>query len=821
MWKRSYATLERFVADLRYGMRLIARNPAFFGVVIFTLALAIGANTAIFSVVNGVLLEPLPYREPERLVKVWGTHDPRKPGVEVLRTGNVNPLDGLDWRERNRAFESLAILHNGSVTLAGAGYDPVQVAASRVTSNFFPMLGVQPRLGRFFDLEHEKLGNHRVAVLSHGLWQDRFGGDPSVIGKTVLIFDVAYTVIGVLPAGFRTVLPRDGAEPEIFRPIALDPATTGRGGHWMQVYARLKPGVTVSQAQSDIEAMSAQLEKEYPDSNKGYSGRVEPLHDAIAGPARRALLILLAAAGFVLLIACVNIANLFLARASGRKRELTIRLALGARRNRLFAQLLTESLVVAVCGATLGLALSVWFEGVLTALAGSQIPRVADVATDSQVLVFTAVTAVAATLLFGFLPALVASKTNLSESLKEGGLRSTHGRGGKKLARALVVAEIALSLVLLIGAGLMIKSFSRMRGADPGIDPRRLIVFNVDLPAARYENNEKIVAFFDQVTERLSAVRGVRSVSAASMVPFEINYSCDGYTFEGDPAMADCAEARIVSSNYFDTMGIRVLRGRAIRATDDAKAMPVAVVTESMSAKFPGGDALGKRIKWGPPESENPWLTVVGIVNDVRHFGMENEPKPEVYTAAAQRLDAYNSLETIVIRTSADPELTMPFIREAVRSVDRNLPLNRISLMEDLVAKSMARSRFRTVLVVAFAMLALILAATGIYGVMSYSVTSRTQEFGVLMALGAQQHEVLFGVLRTAAVLTAAGVGLGLAGAMAMTPSLKGLLHNVSATDPLTFIVVPAALALVALSSSFIPALRATRVDPVVALRYE
>ncbi|HVS32998.1 MAG TPA: ABC transporter permease [Thermoanaerobaculia bacterium] len=817
--------MRTFIADLRYGLRLIARNPSFSAVVILTLGLAIGANTAIFSVVNGVLFEPLPYRDPERLVRIWGTWNPSDATLEPQRSGNVNPVDALDWRDENRTFQSLALLHNSTATLRSGSSEPLELPITRVTANFFPMLGVQPQLGRLFDPGHEQPGNDRVVVLSHGFWQRRFGADSSVLGQTVLLYERPYTIIGVLPEHFRSVQPGSAGNPDLFRPIAIDRQTQGRGGHFMYAFARLRPGVTVAQAQSDIDAIAAGLAERFPGTNSGVSGRVELLYDSIAGPARRPLLILLAAAGFVLLIACVNVANLFLSRSSVRKRELSIRLALGARRKRLFGQLLTESMVLASCGGALGLALSVWLENILTALAGSQLPRLEEVRTDPSVLLFTAAAALVATLLFGFLPSLLASRTNVTDALKEGGRSSTHGRGGKRIAKALVVAEIALSLILLIGAGLMIRSFSGLREADPGIDPRRLVVIDVNLPSARYPEHENVVRFFDQVAERLTAVPGVRSVAAANMVPFGPSHSCDGYSIEGDQPVAGsllpCAEARIVSGGYFETMGIRVLRGRPILDSDDATTEPVVVVTESMARRFPGGDALGKKIKWGTVASSETWRTVVGVAHDIRHFGMENEPMPEIYTAAAQVRRSGSAVRAIVVRTSVEPEVALPFIREAIWSVDRNLPLNRIALMEDLIAKSLARSRFRTVLVVAFAILALMLAATGIYGVMSYSVTSRTQEFGVLMALGAQQHEVLWSVLRGAAGLTGLGVALGLAGAMTLTPSLGSLLHDVSAIDPLTFIVVPSALALVAMFSSFIPALRATRVDPVVALRYE
>ncbi|HYY56001.1 MAG TPA: ABC transporter permease [Pyrinomonadaceae bacterium] len=810
--------------DLRYGLRMLLKSPAFTAVAVLALALGIGANTAIFTVVNAVLLKPLPYPQPERVVRLWGTNTQQSvpSGAGEYYDFNISTNDFADWRAANHVFESIAVFSSfGSVTLTGRD-EPVRLRCPVVSTEFFNVLGVHPALGRFFLPEEEQQGKHRVVVLSYGTWQSRFNADPNIVGQTLTLTGNSYTVVGVAPKDFEHPRPNPAAEPEMWRPVALELEPGERNNHWLHAIARLKPGVTVEQAQAEMNLINGQLERQYPDSNTGRGIRLGSLHDSMVGNIRSALSVLFGAVGFVLLIACANVANLLLARSSTRQREMAIRTALGASRLRVIRQLLTESVLLSLMGGALGMLIALWATDLLVGLSGGEIPRLGAIGVDGRMLLFTAMVSLLTGIVFGLAPALEASRPDLNVSLKEGGRVAT-GRGRQRFRQALIVSEVALSLVLLVGAGLMMKSFWRLQHVELGFNPDNLLVMDMALPQTRYPERSQAALFQQRLVERINALPGVASAASVSILPLSGGNSCDGTTIEGraaaSPADIPCVEVRDISPGYFRTMGVPLLRGRALDEHDNADAPPVVVVNESFVRRlFPGEDPIGKRINHSAPDGPQVWREIVGVVGDIRHFGPDSEARPEFYQPQMQ---APSWGTALVVRSSSDPTNLAAAIRGEVRAMDKDLPLYNLKSMGELVSESVAQPRFRTLLLALFAAVALLLSATVLYGVMNYWVTQRTREIGVRMALGAQSRDVLRMVVGQGMVLAVIGVGVGIVAAFALTRVINNLLFNVSATDPWTFIAVPLALCAVAFVASYIPARRATKVDPMIALRYE
>ncbi|MCA1591406.1 MAG: ABC transporter permease [Acidobacteria bacterium] len=803
-----------FLQDLRYALRVLAKNPGFTAIAVVALALGIGANTAIFSVINTVLLRPLPFDSPERLVKVWGTNQKR--GVSKYPVSYPN---FTDWRDQNGVFEHVAAYSDAGAILTGHDA-PEQLNGIVASADFFEVLGAKPAIGRGFTTQDEQ-GDTHVIVLSDGVWRSRFAADPGIVGQQVMLDGQATTVIGIMPAAFS--FPPDTATAPVFWSL-LNPKEEGnaeRGANYLLVIGRLKPGIAREQAQAEMSTVAGRLEQQYPEKNTGRGINLVPLHEDIVGDLRPALLILFGAVGFVLLIACANVANLLLARASSRTREIAVRTALGASRWRIVRQLMTESALLALVGGTLGLLLALWGVDLLLAAVPADIPRLSESGLDARVFGFTTAISLLTGLVFGLAPALQASKTELTEALKEGGRGSTEGLKRNRVRSLLVVSEVALSLVLLVGAGLLVKSFIYLHDVNPGFKPDHVLTADVGLPTAKYEKEQQQAAFYQQAVGRIAALPGVEAAGAVMPLPLNGNGMQNILTIEGRPALAPgeklTTNSRVITPGYLRAMGIPLIRGRAFTERDDKDAPKVFLVNESLARKyFPGEEAVGKEIE----VTVAPGMKgeIVGVVGDVKHRNLEAEPGPETYVSYLQAPMPYM---TLVARTSVDPASLTGSLRGAVQQVDKDQPLYGVKTMEQWVADSVARRRFNTVLLGIFSAVALLLAAVGIYGVMSYSVTQRTHEIGLRMALGAQRGDVLGMVVGQGMTLIMIGVALGLAASFALTRVMRGLLYGVSATDPLTFGGVALVLILVALLACFIPARRATKVDPMVALRYE
>jgi putative ABC transport system permease protein len=806
-----------FWQDLRYSLRTLVKNPGFTAVAVIALALGIGANSAIFSVVNTVLLSPLPYKDPDRLVMVW--EDDTKGGYPRDTPAVANYID---WRDQNQVFEGMAATAEASFNLTGTG-DPERLEGQLVSASFFPLLGVEPQLGRVFLPEEDRPGVNNVVLLSHGLWQRRFGSDPNVVGKPVTLNGGTGTVVGVMPPQFQ----HPGEKAELWVPIGFTPEQeASRGRHYLKVLARMKPGVTLAQAQAEMSAIAARLEQQYPDQNKDLGATVTAMHEYVAGDIRPALLVLLGAVGFVLLVACANVANLLLARAAARQKEIAIRVALGASRFRLIRQFLTESLLLAALGGGVGLLLSLWGVSLLQSFIPQSISQVKSVAIDGHVLLFTLLVSLLTGLVFGLAPAAQASKFNLNETLKEGGRDSAAGVRGNRIRGLLVVAEVAVSLLLLIGAGLLINSFLRLRSVDPGFRTDKLLTMEVVLPGTKYPEHAQRAAFYTDLLRRVEALPGVKSAAVTTNLPLYPQGNSISFSIEGRPDPATGRKptvvTRVISPRYFDTMGIQLLQGRPLTEQDRADTPSVAVLSETMARRFwPDGDALGKRITPGRADSTDPsdWITVVGVVKDVRQFELDAEPKPQMYLSYEQA--GFFEPNDLVVSTDAEPLSLAPAVRKAVWEVDKDQPVSNVRTMEDILSGSIARQRFSMLLLGVFAGLALILAAVGIYGVISYSVAQRTREIGLRMALGAQRSDVVKMVVGQGLKLVLIGVAFGLAAAFVLTRVMSSLLFGVSATDPVTFIIISLVLIGVALLASFIPARSATKVDPMIALRAE
>ncbi len=802
--------------DLRYGLRMLRKKPGFTAVAVLALALGIGANTAIFSVVNTVLLRPLPYRDAGRLVWLWETNQTSGIKQEPASLPNFD-----DWRNQNKSFEGMAAFLKSALNLTGES-EPERIPCLYVTANFFSVLGVEPVLGRSFKPEENKPGNHRVVILSNELWRRRFGANPQIVGQSITFNGNPYTVVGVMPPGFKnpTLEGRTAAEFYAPLPINIDPLTRRRD--YLSVIARLKPDVSLEQARAEMETITSTLAQQYTAPNAGWSVSVIPLQERIVGDVRTAMWLLMGIVGFLLLIACANVANLLLARSAARQQEIAVRQALGANRWRLVRQFLTESVLLALLGGGLGLMLAVWGIEALVKLSPGDIPRLDEVSINWPVFAFTLGLSLLSGIVFGLLPALHATKPNLSESLKEGGRSATEGLGSNRLRSALVVSEIAIALTLLIGAGLIIKSFIRLQDVDPGFKPERILALDIALPGAKYREAPKMVAFYNQLLTRVAALPQVESSALVSALPLTGGESFLSFTIEGRPApppnqVVD-AEYRVVSPNYFATMGIPLVRGNGFTERDDANVAQVLIINETMAKKYwPGEDPIGKRINLADPPTIL-WRTIVGIVRDGRHERLDAEPYPQMYAAYTQNPQGQM---TLVTRASAEPLSLVPAIRGELMAVDKDQPLYNVRTMAQVMSDSIARQRFNMLLIAIFANIGLILAAVGIYGVISYSVTQRTHEIGIRMALGAQTIDVLKLVLGQGLLLALVGVGVGVLAALGLTRLMTSLLFGVSTTDPLTFLGISLLLTAVALLACYIPARRAMKVDPIIALRYE
>ena len=809
--------MDALLQDVRYGLRRLRAAPAFAATVILTLALGIGANTAIFSVVNALLLRPLPYAEPGRLVTI----EHRYPGLDDMKAP-VSAAGFADYQANTRSFAAMAVETGWGPNLTGVG-EPERLTGARVSGRFFPTLGVAPLLGRALRPDEDQPGRNQVVVLSHGLWLRLFGGEPGAVGRTMQLNGESYEVVGVMPPGFRDFFNRRA---ELWTPLALPPDRYTDGqwtNEWLNLVARLKPGVTEEQARTEMRTHADALRQRFPDDFPDrWSLLVTSLAEKGSGDTRPALLVLLGAVGFVLLIACANVANLLLARGASRMREVAVRSALGAPRRALVRQLLVESLLLALAGGLAGLLVGAAAVRALVAWNPGDLPWASDIRVDGLVLAFTAGVAVLTGILFGLVPAVQTSRSDLQTVIKEGG-RGVHAeRGGRTLRRALVVAEVALALVLLAGSGLLLKSFARLQRVDPGFVPERLLTFAVALPAARYPSDTQRIAFFDQLFPRLAALPGVRAAGGTSVLPFGGNWSTGSFTVEGFTPAEDepgpWGDIRIVSPDFLQALGAPLRRGRHLTPDDGPGRPRVAVVDEEMVRRYwPDADPIGKRITFGP-DSAPAWIEIVGVVGHTMHEGLDADARVQLYLPYAQRNPGQL---TVALRTTGDPARLTAAARSAVRAIDPDQPIANVRTMEELVDTSLGGRRLAAVLLAVFAGVALLMAAVGIYGVMSFAVAQRTRELGVRVALGASRASVLRLVVRQGMGLVLLGVAIGAAGALGLTRLIASQLYAVRSTDPATFGLVALALVATALVAILVPAARAMRLDPVAALRDE
>ena len=791
--------MDTLVKYIRYGIRGLIKRPGFSAVAVLTLALGIGANSAIFSVLNAVLLRPLPYADPDRVVHIDEADANGRMGV--------SPPNLLDFQQQNHTFESVAGYTGGSFILTNAG-EPLRLQSCAISPEMFSVLGVRPLIGRSFSADDQKQG--RVALISYELWQRRFGGDPALLQKQITLDSESYTVAGVMPAGFE--FPIQTERVDVWTPLEQpEDLAELRGAHYLDVVGRIKSDASPAQAHADLEVIATRIAQQYP---KLVSGKltVVPLKQDLVGQARPYLLMLAGAALLVLLIAIANVASLTLARAAERQKEIALRTALGASKARVVRQLLTESLILSFAGGVAGVTLAWWSSGFLIAIAPGDLPRLQSAHVDSRVLLFALATSVASGILLGLIPAWRTVNPDLQASLKEGETRSA-AAPRQALRKALVVSEVALALVLLCGAGLLIRTLWKLNSVDPGFNPDKVLVAELVLPKTKYPGAKQQALFFQQLLERIEASHGVESAGGTSNLPLSGTNMMFMASVEGQASFP--ASFRAVSHDYFRTMRIPLLKGRWFESNDTADSQPVIVINETMARRIaPNYDeALGKRIKHG---FKNQVAQVVGVIGDVKYAGLDQQTKPEMYVPFAQRAWPFMR---VVARTKSDPSLLVTAIREAVRAIDKDQPVDKLTTMSAVVSTSIAARRFYMQLLGMFAALAFVLAAVGVYGVVSYSIAQRTREIGIRVALGAQRRDVLRLVLREALSLTVVGVALGLAGAFAATRVLRTLLFEVKPTDPATFICLSVSLTIVALLASYIPARRATKVDPLIALR--
>ena len=807
--------------DVRYAARMLVKNPAFTAVAVVALALGVGANTAIFSVVNAVLLRPLAYKDPGQLVFI--NHNYQKTNLKA----SVSVPGYLHYRDHAKSFSEVAALTGWSVNLTGEG-EPERLQGMSVSPNLFGALAAEAAEGRTFTNEEAQLGQHRVAVLSHGLWERRFGSYPAIVGKTVTLNGEPYQIVGVMPEGFQ--FGREFGQtvelwaPLTFRPEQLDPATN-LTNEYLQVVARLRPGVAPEAAQAELDTIAENLRRQYmPGADASKWGLLlTPASELVVGDIRPALLVLLGAVAFVLLIACANVANLMLARSAARQKEVAIRTALGASRARVVRQLLTESVLLALVGGGLGLLLAMWGVDLLVRMNENKIPRAHEIGLDPNVLLFTLGVSLLTGIIFGLAPAFQTSKVELHDTLKEGGRSGSAGMK-RGLRDVLVVVEVVAAVVLLVGAGLLIRSFFQLQQVSPGFQPAGVLSMQLALPAAKYGEAPQRAQFAREMLERVRNVPGVKSAGTTTILPMSGNNSSGSFQIEGRQVpqgqSSPHGDRWMVSADYFETMQIPLVRGRYFNAHDLADGAQVAILDETMARKYwPTEDPVGKRISFEGNAQNRRWREVVGIVGHVKHVGLEGESRVQYYIPYDQRPSSQTL--NLAVRTEGDPTALAGAVREAIRSVDRDMPVYRVLTMERLVSDSLAQRRFAMFLFGVFAALALVLAVVGLYGVMSYMVTQRTHEIGLRVALGAQSSDIMRMVVGRGMVLVLVGVGLGLVAAFALTRVMSSLLYGVSATDPLTYVFIAALLTGVALLASYLPARRAMRVDPMVALRYE
>jgi predicted permease len=807
--------------DLRYGFRMLVRNPGVTIAAVLALALGIGANTAMFSVVRAVLLRPLPYLEPERLVQIWQTG--------LRGTGERDWLsypNFLDWRKENRVFAEMAAYRYWLFTVGG-GDTPVAVSGLQATPQLFETLGTRALLGRTLLSEDDQPGRERVVVLSYGLWQRQFGADRAVIGRQTRVDGLYHTVIGVMPEEFQfpKTTPVDlPYAPELWLPMRVDPDLKNRESYNYWAVARLKPGVTMEQAQADLDAIALNLARIYPASNQGLGVSVTALQRHVTRGVRDPLLFLLGAIGLVLLIACLNVANLLLSRAEARKSEMAIRIALGATRRRLARQTLTESTLLGLLGGLSGLLVASWGVDLFRTFGPPAITRLGDTRIDVQVLIFTLILSLGTAFLFGLAPALFAWRRDANEALKESGWKATPSPLRRRLRGLLVAGEIALAVTLLISAGLLIRSFHRLVGTDPGFDPHNVLTGGIVLPGSDYPEGKQQAAFFQRVLERVQALPEVEVAAAVNSLPLTGINDQGSFRIEGRPKPPEGMDwawpnRPKVSPRYFEAMGITLLRGRSFTSQDREGAPEVAIVSDVAARRYwPGGDPMGKRVSVNRRSGQPVWREIVGVVKGVSHFGLDVDRRPEIYVPYLQ---VPSFVMILAVRTRGEPAELAAAIRREVATVDPDQAVFNMQTMEQLVSDSKSRRRFQTILSTVFATLAVILAAVGVYGVMAYAVSQQTREIGIRIALGAAHGDVLRIVLGQGFVLVLLGAGAGIAGALALTRLLSGFLYGIAATDPLTFLGASTVLAAIALMACYIPARRATKIDPMVALRYE
>jgi len=813
--------METLWQDIKYGLRMLGKSPGFAGVAVLTVALGIGANTAIFSVINAVLLKPLPYPNPDGLVKVW-THFT---GIGLPNDQNwFSPPEFRELREQNRSFSDVAVLGgNGRYSLGVSG-NPQSVNGATVSPSLVTSLGVSPQLGRTFTAEEAEQGHDRVVILGHGLWQRAFGADPQIVGKDLAIDGRSCTVIGVMPQGFDYPAPSELWTPQVF--VAADFTPDNRGNHGYEVLARLKPGVSLAQARTDMEALSKSIieqNRDYPYQRFGFALILHPLLEETVGDVKTTLWVLMGAVGFVLLLVCANVAGLLLVRSTARQKEIAVRVALGAGTRRIVRQLLSESVLLSLLGGLLGLLLTPLLLNVIVTLSANALPRVVSTGIDRGALVFTFVVIVGTGILFGLEPALEASRGVRYDILKEGGRSNVEGRTSHRLRRIFVAAEAALAVILLACSGLLLRSFVKLLQVDPGFRPEGVLTVQVGLPAAKYAKPEQMRAFFHELVSRIQQLPGVRAAGAVSILPLSGQGNSGTTTVESRAvAPQDAspeADWRVATPGFFQAMGTPLIAGRFFEERDSDTAAPVAIIDETMAHTYwPNEDPIGKRIKRGGARSKAPWMTIVGVVRHVRYRTLEARSRVQLYWPEAQNPTNFMGL---AIRTAADPMSLSPAVQKTVLELDAQQPVDHVLTMQELMADSLARRCLTMTLLAAFAGGALLLAALGIYGVTAYMVTQRQQEIGLRMALGASRADVLGLAIGQGMSLLFAGLGAGLVASLGLTWVLSSLLFSVRPYDPVSLAAAAAALALVALIACCVPAWRATRVDPMVALRYE
>lgn len=813
--------MDTLLKDIRYGVRSLLKRPGFSAIAIVTLALGIGANTAIFSLVNAVLLRPLAFADADRLVMVW-----EDASFAGFPRNTPAPANYVDVKNQNQVFENIAAIDMRSFNLTGDG-EPERVEANGVTASFFPLLGVRPALGRTFLDEEDKPGANRVVIIDYNLWQQRYGGQPNIIGRGLALNGEKYEVVGVMPKGFQFMNSKVG----IWVPIAFtSEQLQSRGRHYLRVVARVKQGVTLAQADAQVRSIYQRIVQDNPETADRLAGYAKPMRDELAGDVRRPLLVLLVAVGFVLLIACANIANLLLSRAASRRREMAVRAALGASRLRILRQLLIESLLLAVVGSALGLLLATWSFAFLQRLIPDGLVHSTKLRIDLPVLGFTLLVTLLTAVIFGIAPAFQASRIDLNEALKQGGGRSGLNAGGNRLRSTLVVVEVALALVLLVGAGLLIQTFFKLQDQYSSLQAESVLTMRTVLPRTKYKEHAQRANFLKQVLDRVKTLPGVVAAGYSTSVPLEWKGGTNGFAVEGRSieqaqlgGLSYDANHRQISTDYFKAMGIPLQQGRTFNDGDNEQSIYVAIINETMARQYwPGENPVGKRIKLGDPaDPELPWTTIVGIAGDVRQMGVDEPVKPEMYFPYQQSIEPFYTPRDLVIRTSVDPLSLVAAARNEIHQVDPDQPISNVRTMAQVLGEETSSRRLGMTLLTVFAGLALLLATLGIYGVLAYFVVQHTQEIGVRMALGAQRSDILKLVLKKGMALALLGVAIGLIGAFALTRLMASLLYGVGSADPLTYASIAILLTVVAFLACYLPARRATKVDPMTALVYE